>query len=85
MISYKNFYIKTDVFYSYIEYKLTNLQLNRDLSSVLERIRTQAGLTKNVRHNKGALLFLGTILFIAFRLQYYISNSGLVDFRNVYA
>ena len=44
----------------------------------------EPGVTENVRH-KGAILFLDTILFIGFRLQYYISNSVLVDFRNVYA
>lgn len=80
--TYKNFYIKTDVFISNIEY----MWLHRGLSSVLERMRTlEPDVTENVRHSSGAILFLDTILYIGFRLQYYISNSVLVDFRNVYA
>lgn len=71
--TYKNFYIKTDVFISDIRYK--RMWLHRGLSSVLERMRTlEPGVTENVRHSRGAILFLDNMIFIGFRLQYYILN-----------
>jgi len=79
--TYKNFYIKTDVFISNIEY----MWLHRVMSCVGAHRTLEPGVTENVRHSRGAILFLDTILYIGFRLQYYISNSVLVDFRNVYA
>ena len=78
--TYKNFYIKTDVFISKIEY----MWLHRDLSSVLERMRTlEPGVTENVRHNQDALLFLDTILFIGFRLKNYIFNKILLRYSHM--
>jgi hypothetical protein len=82
MITYKNFYIKTDVFISYTKYK--RMWLHRGLSSVLERMRTlEPGVTENVRRNQDALLFLDTILFIGFRLKNYISKNMLLRYSHM--
>ena len=61
--TYKKFYIKTATFICNLEYKLTNMWLHRDQSSVLERRRTlELDITKTdlVRHATGAILFLDT-------------------------
>jgi hypothetical protein len=81
--TYKNFYIKTSLFIKEIEYK--RMWLHRVMSCVGAQRTLEPGVTENVRHSRGAILFLDGILYIGFRLQYYISNSVLVDFRNVYA
>lgn len=68
----KNFYIKTDVFISEIEYK--RMWLHQVWSCVGAQRTRKPDATINVRHNRGALLFLDSILYIGFRLQYYIPN-----------
>lgn len=67
--TYKNFYIKTSLFIKEIEYK--RVWLHRVMSCVGAHRTLEPGVTENVRHSRGAILFLDTILFIGFRLQYY--------------
>ena len=81
--TYKRFYIKKTIFIHNLDYKLTNMWLYRDLSSVLERRRTlELDITKTdlMRHDIGAILFLDTFDIYRFSttllyLQQYTDRS----------